>query len=407
MNASSLSKKLVRSARSIGPRQYTFIAWAGAVVAVAAYLIWAIWFAPNQLTTPAPNSLELAKLSGNDRATAELSYANAKNAVRTTLIQAAGGAAFLATAFFAWRQLVVSRLGQLTERFSRSIDQIGEESVVVRLGAVYTLEQMSRDDRFEEPVARVLAAYVRQPPNSAEQDGGRSVSKQANSRSISQQAPTQITAALDLQQAATIVVTGGLWKRATGVPLDLTDAELAGLDLSRADLSYSNLYGVNFRFANLQNSILEWADLREAQLGQAIMAGARLSEARMNGAELARADLRGASSRHGLKCADADLKNAIFIKAELSFTDFSRCDMRNLRANGATLVGAVFVDADLRDANFTNANLIGANFTNANLAGANFTGADLSNATFTGADLSNVVWEDANLREVVGGPDAR
>jgi uncharacterized protein YjbI with pentapeptide repeats len=350
--------------------------------------------------------LELAKLSGNDRVTAELSYANAKNAVRTTLIQAAGGAAFLATAFFAWRQLVVSRLGQLTERFSRSIDQIGEESVVVRLGAVYTLEQMSRDDRFEEPVARVLAAYVRQSPNS-EQDGGRSVARQASSRSISRQAPTEIAAALDLQQAATIVVTGGLWKRATGVPLDLTDARLAGLDLSRADLSYSILYRVNFRFANLQNSTLEWADLREAQLSQAILAGARLSEAKMNGAKLAHADLRGASSRHGLKCADADLNNAIFIKAELNFTDFSRCDMRDLRADGAALVGAVFVDADLRDAKFMDANLIGANFTNANLAGGNFTGADLSNVTFTGADLSNVVWGGANLREVIGGPDPK
>lgn len=265
----------------------------------------------------------------------------------------------------------------------------------MRLGAVYTLEQMSQDDRFEEPVARVLAAYVRQPPKSAEQDGGRSMPEQADSGSISQQAPTGIAAALDLQQAATIVVTDGLWKNATGVPLDLTGAELAGLNLSQADLSYSILYRVNFRFANLQKSILEWADLREAELSRAIMAGARLSEASMNGAKLVRADLRGASSERGLKCADADLSNAIIINAKLNRTDFSRCNMRHLRANGATLIGAVFVDADLRDAKFMDANLTGANFTNANLTGGNF----------TGADLSNVTWEGANLREVIGGPD--
>src|SRR6266487_1621248 len=116
--------------QSTGLRYYIFVIWVGIAVAVAAYFIWAIWIAPKQLATPAPTALELAKLPSNERITAELSYANAKNAVRTTLIQAAGGAAFLATAFFAWRQLVVSRLGQLTERFSRSVDQIGEESVV-------------------------------------------------------------------------------------------------------------------------------------------------------------------------------------------------------------------------------------------------------------------------------------
>ena len=365
-------------------KRYVIALWAATVTAVFAYLIWAIWFAPRQLTLPAPSLAELGRLPTSNRIAAELSYANAKNAVRATLIEAAGGAAFLATAFFAWRQLVVSRLGQLTERFSRSIDQIGETSAVVRLGAVYTLEQMSGDDRFKEPIARVLAAYVRQPPRPAGQRRAYNKSSLAYAQSIPQRSSARVKAALDVQQAATIVITKGLWKRAIGMPIDLAEAELIGVDLAWADLTGSILRGADLRFANLERVSFEGADLQEANLSRAYMAEARLSDVVMHRAQLAHSDLRGAYSERGLRCTDANLEHAVLMGAKLVRTDFTRCCMRNVEAQGAILIGAVFVDADLSYANFTLADLTGANF--------------------NGANLSNVIWGDAKILETVGIP---
>jgi hypothetical protein len=52
--------------------------------------------------------------------------ATTENAVRTTLLQGLGGAAVLLGAWFTWRQLHTAREGQLTERFTRAVDQLGK-----------------------------------------------------------------------------------------------------------------------------------------------------------------------------------------------------------------------------------------------------------------------------------------
>jgi hypothetical protein len=51
------------------------------------------------------------------------------------------------SAFFTYRQVQTSRRqleiaqhGQVTERFTRAIDQLGHENLDVRLGGIYTLD---------------------------------------------------------------------------------------------------------------------------------------------------------------------------------------------------------------------------------------------------------------------------
>ena len=70
--------------------------------------------------------------------------------------------------------------------------------------------------------------------------------------------------------------------------------------------------------------------------------------------------------------------------------------------SGATLYGANFSGANLREAYLSGANLYGANFSGAylsgaNLYGANFSGADLSGANLYGADLRGADLSEANL----------
>jgi hypothetical protein len=73
-----------------------------------------------------------------------------RNDVRTTMLQAMGGAFFLVTALLTWRQLQLNREGQITERFTRAIDQLGsDDKLDVRLGGIYALERIANDSSTE------------------------------------------------------------------------------------------------------------------------------------------------------------------------------------------------------------------------------------------------------------------
>src|SRR6266436_6603682 len=95
---------------------------------------------------------------------------DAEDSARKTIAQILGGGFFLLTAYFTWRtvsateksvriaqeNLRVSSETQLTERFSKAIEQLGSESLQVRLGAIYSLERIARDsERDHWPIMEV------------------------------------------------------------------------------------------------------------------------------------------------------------------------------------------------------------------------------------------------------------
>ncbi|MGH3129712.1 MAG: hypothetical protein ACRDNX_02740, partial [Gaiellaceae bacterium] len=97
----------------------------------------------------------------------------AENDIRSTLVQALAGAILLAGLYFTartlqvnTRTLEVNREGQITDRFTRAIDQLGQpgdDKLAVRLGGIYALERIARDSREDHgPVIEVLTAFVRE-----------------------------------------------------------------------------------------------------------------------------------------------------------------------------------------------------------------------------------------------------
>jgi len=77
--------------------------------------------------------------------------AKAINDVRATLLQGIGGAVLLLGVYFTYRQLQTSREGQVTERFTRAIDQLGHTRLDVRLGGIYALERIANDSSDDRP----------------------------------------------------------------------------------------------------------------------------------------------------------------------------------------------------------------------------------------------------------------
>src|SRR3954451_15130546 len=102
-------------------------------------------------------------LKGNDRAE---EIGRARTAVLAILAGtiAGVGAVFTGLSYRLNRQgHELDRAGHFTERFTRAIDQLGDEKLDVRLGGIYALERIAEDSEGDHPqVIEVLTAYVRE-----------------------------------------------------------------------------------------------------------------------------------------------------------------------------------------------------------------------------------------------------
>jgi hypothetical protein len=92
------------------------------------------------------------------------------NEYRRTWAQIIGGFGLLLGLYFTWRRVEISQDQQVTERFTRAIDQLGATDddgnprLEIRLGGIYALERIARDSpaRDYSTVMEVLTAYVRE-----------------------------------------------------------------------------------------------------------------------------------------------------------------------------------------------------------------------------------------------------
>jgi hypothetical protein len=171
-----------------------------------------------------------------------------------------------------WRTIHVTRDGQITDRFSKAIGQLGSEADEDRLGGIYALERIARDSRRDhEAVIEVLAAYVRKrapwPPETARRYGTRSRPEN------------------DVQAVLAVLGRREVCYDRHNVDLKSTDlrgALFGGAKLRRVDFTNAHLEGANFEDADLRGAILENADLRGADLsGAKGLEASQLAESRM------------------------------------------------------------------------------------------------------------------------------
>jgi uncharacterized protein YjbI with pentapeptide repeats len=246
-------------------------------------------------------SLSGADLSGvaDTRTRIELQQAQAKlqNDARSALLQGFAGLLVVIGALATWRQVNISREGQITDRFAHAIDQLGSEKPEVRVGGIRALERIatnSKEDRAA--IAYVLGAFVRVHASGPAGPRGTPASE---TPAVDEDLPWLQHRAPDVQTAMWVL---GRRKPAAEPVLlylsrvDLRSAHLAGANLSDAQLRHADLAHAWMPGADLDRCDLELADLRQANLQSARLRAANLQGANLQGARLEGADLTAARS---------------------------------------------------------------------------------------------------------------
>jgi hypothetical protein len=298
-----------------------------AITAVLAVLLLCVLVFPRLLHPPL-SPVQLQSVASADRRV-ELQQAQARlqNDARATLLQGVAGVLLVVGVVATWRQVQVSREGQITERFARAIDHLGSDSGDVRLGGVYTLERIAKDSPADRrTVHAVLRAFVH---NHAPWLVGAPKGPEHPSPRVDQQLPWLQHRLPDVQAAMTV-----LGRRLPS--RDRLDLYLSRVDLRRAYLSDAWLAGTEMRHANLarawmrrvhlEHSDLGHTDLREARMEGARLTGANLSHTYLQGAQLIGADLRGANLQ-GARLEGADLTGAHLEGADLTAATFDATTM--------------------------------------------------------------------------------
>ena len=159
--------------------------------------------------------------------------------------------------------LRITEQGQITERFTRAIDQLGasdantgKPKLEIHLGGIYALERIANDspERDYSTVMEVLKAYVREnapysPVDEQEESG------------------EQTEAVESQDHSAAIRAIGDVIRRLhgrDGVP----EKYLAQLDLHNTNLFGAYLQGAYLQGADLYGATLVGADLQGANLSQ-------------------------------------------------------------------------------------------------------------------------------------------
>jgi hypothetical protein len=211
-----------------------------------------------------------------------------------------------------WQQRTheLTEQGQVTDRYTKAIEQLGSDKLDVRIGGIYALERIASDSRRDQPtVMEVLAAFIREhsrerwPEPGPDNDDGEDLVRLTRP---------------DVQAAASVLGRRD-WER------DVRRIDLSGANLSRADL------GGEVPRAVFRASAVLGADFRDADFRQADLSGANLTEANLVGADLTGACLIG-----------ADLTGAVLDRAVLNSTDLTGAVLTGARYPRAHFTAAIW-----------------------------------------------------------------
>jgi len=287
------------------------VAWLAVLTAcgLLAVLFCAVWVFPRLLDPPLGMAALRDVASAQARIQLQQAQAQLANNARSAILQGLAGLVLVAGAVATWRQVHIGRQGQITDRYTKAVDQLASRSVVVRIGSIYAMERIAKNSGADrDAILFLLGAFVR--IHSPWPVGARRAA--APPAAVDENLPWMRVRAPDIQAA---MGTLGRLPRSREEPA----ISLSRVDLRSVALRDSRLNGSRFRYANLARSVLGGVWLEHADLAGADLRLVPLDPAHLAGANLSRASLQGANLRH------ADLRHA---------------NLRGANLDGAQLTGA-------------------------------------------------------------------
>lgn len=192
----------------------------------------------------------------------------------------------------------------ITERFAKSVEQLGSQDSSVRIGAIYSLERIAKDSPKDYwTVMEVLSAYVREH------------SKLPGEWVIKPEDLPNVTT--DVQSAVTVIGRRNLGNNPQGQQIDLFFSNLTGANLNGANLNGASLYGADLNGAILLDAKLQGTSFTGSYLGSAVLYRADLTDAHLAGVKLQWSDLSHANLQKAF-LREAELQGAFLNEANLS-----------------------------------------------------------------------------------------
>lgn len=314
----------------------------------------------------------------------------------------------------AQRQAETAQQGLRNERYQKGAEMLGSEVLSVRLGGIYALQRLARENptEYKMQILRLFRAFVchRTYDKHDRANMDTQVMGSDEVRQLREDVQAVMEAISKYEQRDIAL------ERNEHFALDFTNAYLGYARLNDANLAWAilwkaNLYNSILWKADLSNAILKESNLSRCDLKEAVLLNADLREAELSGAKLMGTKLNDAKIEDAdlskAKLWGGDLSNANLNNANLSSTDLWVAKLPNAFLNGSNLTRAKInksnlSNAKLAEAKLSYARIQASNFSQANLRGANLSSAkfkdsDLSNAELWGANLSKASLKDTNL----------
>lgn len=248
----------------------------------------------------------------------------------------------------------ISEARLVSERFSKAINQLGDERIAIRVGGIYSLERIAKETVFDvelssqeisnpiklpdvglrpsvmpkegfegfyEIIIETLIVFLREPPPVKEPSNeDKEIKKEhEDGRRI------QLLFRADLQAALTVVIRLSSVSTPNDKKLNLIGASLAGANFYKANLPSVKFWGADLRSAYLKKSRFVGAWFREANLSRA-----NFSDSDFSGSDFDRADL----SRANLK--NTNLTNSMLVGANLTEADLTESNLDGIKWNSRT-----------------------------------------------------------------------
>ena len=304
----------------------------------------------------------------------------AENSIRTSMIQGIGGILVAITAYVGYLNYRALLDKNAADRFSKAVEQLGNDNIHVRLGGIYALEQIAKDaeEKYYWSVMETLTAYVREKSPAPKEPTD----------------PDDIPPLeTDIKAVMTVISRRKYSYGALAEPyrLDLKKVDLRGLKLPKK----ANLSGIQFFSSNLQGVWLGEVNLEQTRFHEAKLQQAWLRESHFCGSEFIEANL-----------CQANLVGAKLTNTDFGGADLSKVDLLDAQLQDSKLVKTILQDAVLMGANLERANLSEADLRNARLGEAILNDVRLSGANLQGADIHETNLQRAKFAKYLIWSDA-